>query len=140
MQCDSEWGNNKLGTCSLTVCQAGCAMSCVAMALSTKGYDINPGTLNSWLDGHAGYESGCDIVWAAVNSFKVMTFQAMENANYATICAGAAAGHAIIINVRGGTHWVLVTGCSGGNYLVNDPYFNVNSYSPSDVLIEAVYH
>jgi hypothetical protein len=25
-QCDSAWANNQLGSCSLTICQAGCAM------------------------------------------------------------------------------------------------------------------
>lgn len=36
-QCDSRWGSNKLGTCSQTICSAGCAMSSVAMMLKTKG-------------------------------------------------------------------------------------------------------
>ena len=35
-QCDSKWGNNQLGTCSQTICSAGCAMSSVAMILTTK--------------------------------------------------------------------------------------------------------
>jgi hypothetical protein len=35
-QCDSSWGSNGLGTCSQTICSAGCAMSSVAMILSTK--------------------------------------------------------------------------------------------------------
>ena len=35
-QCDSKWGSNKLGTCSQTICSAGCAMSSVAMILTTK--------------------------------------------------------------------------------------------------------
>lgn len=35
-QCDSRWGGNRLGTCGLTVCQAGCAMSSVAMFLASK--------------------------------------------------------------------------------------------------------
>lgn len=25
-QCDSAWANQQLGSCSLTICQAGCAM------------------------------------------------------------------------------------------------------------------
>lgn len=35
-QCDSRWANNQLGTCSQTICSAGCAMSSVAMILTTK--------------------------------------------------------------------------------------------------------
>ena len=36
-QCDSRWANQGLGYCSQTICQAGCAMSSVAMILKTKG-------------------------------------------------------------------------------------------------------
>ena len=35
-QCDSRWANEQLGTCSQTICSAGCAMSSVAMILNTK--------------------------------------------------------------------------------------------------------
>ena len=33
------------------------------MVLNTRGVNVNPGTLNSWLDGHGGYADGCDIYW-----------------------------------------------------------------------------
>lgn len=74
-QCDSAWGSTyvliiplplllvccqcllfpniymysgeQLGTCADTICQAGCAMSSVAMALATKGWKGNPATLVS---------------------------------------------------------------------------------------------
>ena len=36
-QCDSQWANEKLGTCATqTICSAGCAMSSVAMILATR--------------------------------------------------------------------------------------------------------
>lgn len=75
-QCDSAWANQQLGYCSLTICQAGCAMrfavsfrdyltcfSSVAMILSTKGAWYNPGQLDSWLTNNGGYANGCDIYW-----------------------------------------------------------------------------
>jgi len=46
-QCDNQWGSQQLGTCSETICSAGCAMSSVAMILATKGADHNPGSLDS---------------------------------------------------------------------------------------------
>jgi hypothetical protein len=123
-----------------------------------------------------------------VDAFGKTSFQGIENADYDTICTGLKAGHGIIGNVRGGSHWVLLTGCdNNGNFYVctplpypspdpspcptptdpspcralpssgdthllplccvlcacvqvNDPGFNQNSYSFSDVLREAVYH
>ena len=45
-QCDSRWANDRLGTSSKTICQAGCLMSSAAMALSGTGHSYNPKTLN----------------------------------------------------------------------------------------------
>eukprot|EP01092_Planopodium_desertum_P010348 TRINITY_DN4582_c0_g1_i2.p1 TRINITY_DN4582_c0_g1~~TRINITY_DN4582_c0_g1_i2.p1 ORF type:complete len:113 (-),score=18.45 TRINITY_DN4582_c0_g1_i2:233-571(-) len=43
-----------------TVCDQGCAMSSLSMALNGKGYNIsgqtsNPGALNAWLKQNGGY-------------------------------------------------------------------------------------
>jgi len=43
------------------------------------------------------------------------------------------------LNVRGGAHWVLMTGHSGDTLHVNDPGFSVSSYSLSDVVAAGVY-
>jgi len=65
----------------------------------------------------------------------------MEKASEATICSGLSAGHGIIANVRGGAHWVLLTGCRGGGVFdVNDPGFNQATYTFGEILQEAVYH
>ncbi len=45
-------------------CQAGCAMSSVAMYLSTRGIPQTPHSLNQWLIGHGGYVSDDLLVWA----------------------------------------------------------------------------
>jgi hypothetical protein len=141
-QCDPSWANNELGTCgSTTICTAGCAMSSTAMMLKTKGVNVDPGSLNSWLKSNGGYASGCDIVWASVDAFGVTSFQGMEKADETAICNGLSAKHGIIANVHNGAHWVLLTGCLGnGMFSVNDPYYSTTSYSINDILEEAVYH
>jgi len=140
-QCDGKWGSHKLGTCGLTICQAGCAMSSVAMMLDTKGYKTDPLQLNNWLASNGGYASGCDIIWAKPDAFGKTKFQGIEKSSEADICAGLKANHGIIANVNGGKHWVLLTGCSGnGVMLVNDPGFNRASYKMSEIVQEAVYH
>ena len=63
------------------------------MMLSTKGVDMNPATLNSWLDAHGGYADGCDIAWASVDAFGKTSFQGIESASFADVCAGVKAGH-----------------------------------------------
>ena len=38
-----------------------------------------------------------------------------------------------MLNVRNGSHWVLMTGYSGSTIYVNDPGFSVTSYALSGV-------
>ncbi len=87
-QCDSTWGSNQLGTCSETICSAGCAMSSVAMMLTTKGTSKNPGQLNSWLKSNGGYSSGCLINWASVNVFGTVTYIGKQHPSETEICNG----------------------------------------------------
>eukprot|EP01012_Entosiphon_sulcatum_P002857 TRINITY_DN1070_c0_g1_i1.p2 TRINITY_DN1070_c0_g1~~TRINITY_DN1070_c0_g1_i1.p2 ORF type:complete len:221 (+),score=34.69 TRINITY_DN1070_c0_g1_i1:40-702(+) len=140
-QCDSAWGSQQLGTCSLTICQAGCAMSSVAMMLATKGISTNPSNLNNWLKSNGGYVSGCDIIWSKADAFGKTSFQGLEKAGESAICSGLSAGHGIIANVNNGQHWVLLTGCQGnGVFSVNDPGYNRATYTLGDIVQEAVYH
>jgi len=139
-QCDPVWGHNGLGRCSLTICQAGCAMTSVAMILHTKGMNLNPSSLNKWLDREGGYVDGCDIVWASVDKMGRTTFQGIFSESYTTLCSKIREGHGVVANVMNGEHWVLLTGCDGsGNYYVNDPGYDRNVYPAGDVLREAIY-
>ena len=47
----------------------------------------------------------------------------------------------VIVNVRAGTHWVLVTGTTSDPnvFKVNDPYFSSTTYSMSDISEFVVY-
>ena len=69
-QCDPRWGTDLM--VNVTICQVGCLMSSVSMALA--GHDIpipgnesreavaaNPGTLNAWLRTHHGYDNDNDL-------------------------------------------------------------------------------
>jgi hypothetical protein len=140
-QCDSQWSGQKLGTCSDTICSAGCAMSSVAMMLKTKGTSKDPSTLNSWLKSNGGYSSGCLINWASVNAFKTVTYIGKQHPNESEICNGLKSKHGLIANVHNGGHWVLLTGCNGGGvYRVNDPGYSTTTYKHSDIKEIAVYH
>jgi hypothetical protein len=68
-QCGESWSADLIGESSQTICDVGCAMSSVAMALRTKGTPVDPGTLNTWLIGHGGFEGGDELVWGSVNTF-----------------------------------------------------------------------
>ncbi|EGD79723.1 hypothetical protein PTSG_10707 [Salpingoeca rosetta] len=140
-QCDSRWGGDRLGTSGNTICSAGCAMSSVAMLLHTRGVSVDPGSLNNWLIHNGGYASGDLIVWSAVDKFGKTSYQGIENPSINAVISGLQSCHGIIANVRGGTHWVLLTGHAGGStFKVNDPGFSTTEYNFSDMLRFAVYH
>ncbi len=66
-QCDPRWTDDKVGSGGRTMCQAGCAVTCLAMALSGIGQDYTPRTLNKWLKDNGGYD-GDAIIWGSVRS------------------------------------------------------------------------
>lgn len=130
-QCDSRWGNEQLGTSSKTICQAGCAISSVAMALEGTGHHQNPSTLNSWLKAHGGYSGGDGLVWSAVNSLGLTFAGKFPNSE---IKKALDAGKVVICNVNNGGHWVLAHSYSGDNIMVNDPGFNRASYTLGEIV------
>ena len=130
-QCDSKWGSEHLGTSSKTICQAGCAMSSLAMGLAGIGKNYNPSTLNTWLKGHGGYVSGDLLVWGSVTSLGLSFIGKVANSQ---IAPGLSAGHVVILNVHNGGHWVLATGISGSKISVNDPGFSTSSYDMSEIV------
>ena len=47
-----------------------------------------------------------------VDAFGKTSYQGQEKVGESVLCAGIAAGHGIIANVRGGSHWVLLVSAS----------------------------
>ena len=140
-QCDSRWKGDQLGTCSETICKAGCAITSVAMFIAGRGYGGDPGKFNQWLKSNGGYVSGCDIVWGKVDNLGYSSFQGREKPAYSVVCDGVNNGHGIIANVNKGHHYVLVTGCTGSSsYTVNDPAGRQSTFTHDSVLHFEVYH
>jgi len=151
-QCDGRWAHNTLGTAwGTTVCDAGCAMSSLSMVISghggrINGQEVNPGTLNSWLTAHGGYAAGDELYWGSANSLSSVKFSNMYHGggslSATSLRSLVSGGHPVIVNVRGGTHWVLVTGggADGHTFEVNDPGFNTGSYDYSGMCNFAVYN
>jgi hypothetical protein len=141
-QCDSQWGSNKLGTSSNTICSSGCLMSSVSMVINdckklVDGSAANPGTLNKWLTKNGGYASGDLFIWDSVKPFG-LTFEGFETVS-STIISKFNAQYAVILNVNNGGHYVLMTGVSGSSFLVNDPGFSKTSYPQSEVVKAGYY-
>jgi len=81
---------------------------------------------------NGGYVSGDEYVWSAVDKLGFSYAGSISNSQ---IISNFNQGKTIMLNVRGGSHWVLMTGYSGSStLLVNDPGFSVSSYTLSDVV------
>jgi len=127
-QCSGPWSGNRLGTCSYTVCRAGCAMSSVSMVLKYYGANADPGSLNSWLTSHGGYANGCNIYWAKAANYAsgVSYVTYIQSADWNRLRAELNAGYPVVVHVNnnGGQHWVVITSYSGSTYYINDPGYS----------------
>jgi hypothetical protein len=130
LQNDPRWADAPLGDTPDSLGEAGCAVASAAMALGTLGIATDPGALNAFLkkteggytpEGWIYWEKAAEIDPAKTNellphyedlpSFFLMDWNLLR-------------GNPVIARVRypnGVTHFVLVCGKEGFDYLVRDP-------------------
>src|SRR5919109_5428180 len=134
-QQDPTWKSDILGFGDPedTIGYLGCALTSVAMLLSGHGYTETPKTLNQKLKNLNGFVSA-GIRWGAVSQvYPNVTLKAYipcstSDAPLAQIDAAIAAGQPAIVQVDSSpaegiqTHWVVVYGKKGDDYLMLDPW------------------
>lgn len=130
------WGDRILGT-TRTIKAAGCAITSVAMCLKFYGHDVDPKSLDEYLDEHSGYSGDC-VTWqvafdcGSTAGKKKLTFQdfVADRAEFApTLDTRLAANLPTIAWVdygsdadQAGNHFVVVVGrLKNGEYVMNDP-------------------
>ncbi len=129
-QRDTAWGADPLDGTKYTLASAGCLIASVAMVLTHYGYnDVTPATINANQDNFAAYAP--DLLLASITVGNVTATRKSTNVRGSTaarkvavIDAALAAGHPAIVGMDalGGTHFVVLTSGSNGNYLMRDPY------------------
>ncbi len=129
-QGDNRWAEDRLGPTTESMSQSGCAVASAAMALGALGVRTDPGELNRFLRQTAGgytpegwiyWEKAAEIDpdrtagllphYEDLPSFFLMDWNLLR-------------GNPVIARVRypsGVTHFVLVCGKEGFEYLVRDP-------------------
>jgi Peptidase_C39 like family len=126
-QDDPRWTFELLGPTFDTVGQAGCAITSAAMVLSAYGVDTDPDRLNQYLMTHAGYTENGWLYWekAAEVAPDGQVEKAYEDLpSYTLIDQNLQAGNPVIVRLtlrNGTTHFVVVVGKEGWDYLVQDP-------------------
>lgn len=125
-QADDRWRHDKMGDSPGTLGSEGCAVTSAAMALAFYGIDVDPQRLNRFLSENCGYTERGWIYWEAAAEFSPgKVFHAYEDLpSYRLMDWNLMRGNPVIVRIRPygkGTHFVLVTGKRGRNYLAQDP-------------------
>ena len=125
-QGDPAWGQDALGPSDQTMGEAGCAVTSAAMVLRFYGVDTDPGRLNAYCDGHGGYTPQGWLYWEkAAEAAGGSVRHAYEDLpSYWLLDSNLLRGNPVIVRVRltnGITHFVVVMGKEGYDYLIRDP-------------------
>jgi len=145
-QCNDSWGNDVME--QDTICEVGCLLSSVSMALNGKAIPIDsaqadPGTLNQWLQNNDGYIDGDDLVESVVPNINPSRIKWVAPYFNNTALSPTQLkrmlqdGQSIVIaNVLEGSHFVLVVGYDSGdvNWYVNDPGFDTDYYTYDSIV------
>ena len=126
LQHDRAWEAERIGGTGETLGKVGCTVCCLAMGLAHFGIQQTPKELNEWLKTHQGYSLRGWLRWETVSKLTAgkayVDFRAPLN--HETIDAALKARQPVLAKVflnRVITHWLLVVGKDGTEYLVRDP-------------------
>jgi hypothetical protein len=125
-QNDPRWNFDLLGNTIETLGQAGCAVTSAAMIMADYGVDTDPQRLNQYLTTHGGYTDDGSIYWERAADLGLGQVQkAYEDApSYALIDDNLLHGNPVIVRLtlrNGRTHFVVLVGKQGWDYLTQDP-------------------
>ena len=127
-QSDEKWRDDPLGGVEEngTLGGEGCAVAATAMVFKFYGVEINPQQLNWFLPSVEGYTENGWIYWDRAAWFAPDRVRHVyeDLASYQLIDSNLAHGNPVIVRVRlpsGITHFVVIAGKDGFDYLVRDP-------------------
>ena len=125
-QNDPRWGRDPLGPSRDSLGSAGCAVASAAMVLAFYGVDTDPQRLNRFLHSTGGYTPEGWLYWEAAAELQPGRVRhAYEDLpSYQLIDWNLLRGNPVIVRLRfsrGNTHFVVIAGKDGYDYLTRDP-------------------
>lgn len=127
-QGDERWADDPLGgvPANGTLAGTGCAVAAVAMVFKSYGIETDPQQLNWFLTDVGGYTDRGWVYWdrAAWLSPDRVRHVYEDLPSYQLIDSNLSHGNPVIVRVRlrsGITHFVVIAGKDGFDYLVRDP-------------------
>ena len=127
-QGDDKWRDDSLGGVpeNGTIGGEGCAVASAAMVFKFYGIDVDPQQLNWFLTATGGYTDQGWLYWDRAAWFAPDRVRHVyeDLPSYQLIDSNLAHGNPVIVRVRLGsgiTHFVVIAGKDGFDYLVRDP-------------------
>lgn len=125
-QGDPRWAGDPLGPTPSTLGAEGCAVASAAMVLASYGADVDPGRLNRFVTAIDGFTPQGWLYWEAAAEYPPGLARHVyeDDASFALIDRNLLKGNPVIVRVRypgGVTHFVVIVGKRGFDYLVRDP-------------------
>jgi len=127
-QADEKWSDDPLGGIEAngTLGGEGCAVAAAAMVFKFYGIEVDPQQLNWFLTNVGGYTEQGWLYWDRAAWFAPDRVRHVyeDLASYQLIDSNLSRGNPVIVRVRlpnGITHFVVLAGKDGFDYLVQDP-------------------
>jgi hypothetical protein len=125
-QSDPRWADDPLGSTDSSLGAEGCAVTSAAMVLCYYGMDTDPARLNEYLTKHEGYTPQGWLFWEKAADFApgVARHAYEDLPSYYLIDSNLMRGNPVIVRIdlpNAVTHFVVITGKQGFDYLIQDP-------------------
>ncbi len=125
-QADRRWGKNRLANGPSTLAGEGCAVASAAMVLASYGAEVDPGSLNKFLQDSGGFTGNGWLYWEKAAEFPPGLAEHIyeADASHFLIDWNLLRGNPVIVRLRypnGITHFIVIVGKQGHEYLVRDP-------------------
>lgn len=126
LQTDARWSKDEIGGSRESLGAVGCAICSVSMALAHHGIEMPPGQLNEKLKTKEGYTEQGWLKWNKITELtdRKIRIEIPERLTHEAIDRALKAKQPVIAKVflnRFITHWVLIVGKAGHEYLIKDP-------------------
>ena len=126
LQGDPAWGHEPVGRSVHTMGQVGCAVTSATMIMKFYGIDTDPGRMNNFLRDHGGYTEDNDLIWEGPATLAPAQVRHVyeDLPSYYLIDSNLLQHNPVIVRLRlagGMTHFVVIMGKQGFNYLIRDP-------------------
>jgi peptidoglycan hydrolase CwlO-like protein len=119
-QRDERWGNNSIGSSGEPVWKYGCLLTSIAMVLKQRGDGVTPLDVSSNGSYFFADTAYMNLPWGggAVSSTWGRDLGAIDSK--------LSSGKPVIVGLSAGaygTHFIVLKSGSGGNYVMNDPWY-----------------